>query len=493
MTSIRDAPRWERARPEASEKQVTREWRRGVQGRLFAVDLLAIVIAVAVAFVARFGRSSVNDLSGAAYFWCAVALAAAWVGSMFASQTYRAECLAVGSDEFRRVGRATFAVFGLFAIVSMIFKLEISRAFLAVALPLGLALLLLGRVIGRVSLNRARGRGENLDRVLVVGAPQEVRYVASRIQANPAAGYSIAGVATGDVNAAEFELADGDIIPQTGRIDNVVQAATQMDVAGVIVAGHARVNRELLRDLSWQLEGSGMTLALTSRMTDVAGPRIHWRPIEGLPLMSVEVPRYSGAKFYLKRVFDFCASLGGLIVLSPFLLALAIAIKMDSPGPVFFRQTRVGVNGKQFKMTKFRSMVVDAEQRLADLKAQSEGNGVLFKMKDDPRITRVGRFIRKYSLDEMPQLFDVLAGSMSLVGPRPPLPSEVEEYEDHVHRRLNVKPGITGPWQVGGRSNLSWEDSVRKDLYYVENWSLAGDIVILLKTVRAVLMRDGAY
>ena len=468
-------------------------WRWRVQRSLVMFDVLAIAIAVGVAFVTRFGRSVVDDPGVAAYLACAIALGVVWATSMFVNQTYRTDCLALGSEEFRRVGAATFAVFGLFAIVSMIFKLEISRAFLAVALPVGLVLLLLNRGVARFLLVRARTVGESVDPVLVVGAPQEVRYVASRIQANPAAGYSVAGVATGDASVSEFELADGQIVPETGRIPEVISAATGMGAAGIIVAGHSRVNRELMRELSWQLEGSGMTLALASRMTDVAGPRIHWRPIEGLPLMSVEVPRYSGAKFYLKRIFDFCASLAGLIVLSPLLLALAIAIKIDSPGPVFFRQTRVGVNGTHFKMTKFRSMVVDAEQRLADLKAQSQGNGVLFKMKDDPRITRTGKFIRKYSLDELPQLFDVLAGSMSLVGPRPPLPSEVEEYEDHVHRRLNVKPGITGPWQVGGRSNLSWEESVRKDLYYVENWSLAGDIIILLKTVRAVLMRDGAY
>ena len=234
-------------------------------------------------------------------------------------------------------------------------------------------------------------------------------------------------------------------------------------------------------------------MAIASRMTDVAGPRIHWRPIEGLPLMSVEMPRYSGLKYSLKRLFDIVVATGMLLLLSPVLLLIALAVRLDSPGPIFFRQSRVGVNGSLFKMTKFRSMVVDAEECLAALEAQNEGSGLLFKMKDDPRITRVGNVLRRYSLDELPQLFDVVAGSMSLVGPRPPLPREVEGYETHVHRRLNVKPGITGPWQVGGRSNLTWEESIRKDLYYVENWSLSGDLVILFKPVRAVLASDGAY
>lgn len=477
----------------SSHDPVVEPWRRRVRVRLLVVDATVISAAVIIALVLRFGRPSVDNLATVDYFWCAIALTVAWLVALLANQAYRPDCLALGSDEFRRVAKATFAVFGVFAIVSMIFKMEISRVFLAVALPIGLLLLLAGRLAGRAWLNRARARGQFVDQVLVIGAPQEVRYVASRIQSNPSAGYTIAGVATGDVEPGRFELADGDVVPESGRISDAIDSARELNASGIIVAGHSRVNRELLREMSWQLEGTGITLALASRMTDVAGPRIHWRPIEGLPLMSVEMPRYTGAKFYLKRMFDFSAALLGLVALSPVLLAIAVAVKLDSKGPVFFRQTRVGVNGNLFKMTKFRSMVVDAEARLAELAAANEGSGVLFKMKDDPRITRVGRFIRRYSLDELPQLFDVLAGSMSLVGPRPPLPSEVEEYEDHVHRRLNVKPGITGPWQVGGRSNLSWEESVRKDLYYVENWSLAGDVVILLKTVRAVLMRDGAY
>lgn len=469
------------------------DWRPRVRASLVLTDSVAIIIAVGTAFFARFGRSAVDDPGIVAYLWCAVALAIAWLISMFLNQSYRDDCLALGSDEFRRVGKATFAVFGLFAIVSMILKFDMSRAFLAVALPLGLVLLLAGRALARLALTRARARGECVDSVFVIGAPPEVRYVASRIQGVPSAGYVIAGVATDDTGNEWFELADGDRVPEAGRISGAIEAARAAGAASIIVAGHSRVNRELLREMSWRLEGTGIGLALASRMTDVAGPRIHWRPIEGLPLMSVEMPRYSGVKFYLKRVLDFSGSLFGLVAMSPILLAIAVAVKVDSKGPVLFRQTRVGVNGTHFKMTKFRSMVVDAEAQLATLKAQNQGSGALFKMKDDPRITKVGKFIRRYSIDELPQLFDVLAGSMSLVGPRPPLPSEVEEYEGHVHRRLNVKPGITGPWQVGGRSNLSWEESVRKDLYYVENWSLAGDVIILLKTVRAVLMRDGAY
>jgi exopolysaccharide biosynthesis polyprenyl glycosylphosphotransferase len=215
--------------------------------------------------------------------------------------------------------------------------------------------------------------------------------------------------------------------------------------------------------------------------------------VAGLPLIHVTTPTLEGGQRVAKRLFDIAVS-GLLIVLfTPLMFILAMLIKADSRGPVLFKQERVGIEGAHFKMLKFRSMVVDAEERLADLAHRNEGNGVLFKLKNDPRVTRVGGFIRKFSLDELPQLFNIFGGSMSLVGPRPPLPREVEAYEQDVRRRLLVKPGLTGLWQVSGRSNLSWQDSVRLDLYYVENWSLAGDLVILLRTIRAVFHSTGAY
>jgi exopolysaccharide biosynthesis polyprenyl glycosylphosphotransferase len=228
-------------------------------------------------------------------------------------------------------------------------------------------------------------------------------------------------------------------------------------------------------------------------LTDIAGPRIHTQQVAGLPLIHVTTPSLEGGQRVAKRLFDVVVS-GALIFLAaPLMAILALLVKVDSRGPILFKQERVGIEGVHFGMLKFRSMVVDAERRLAELEHRNEGNGVLFKIRNDPRITRVGRILRKYSLDELPQLFNIFAGSMSLVGPRPPLPREVEAYEHDVRRRLLVKPGLTGLWQVSGRSNLSWQDSVRLDLYYVENWSLAGDVVIILRTVRAVFHSTGAY
>jgi exopolysaccharide biosynthesis polyprenyl glycosylphosphotransferase len=246
--------------------------------------------------------------------------------------------------------------------------------------------------------------------------------------------------------------------------------------------------------MAWSLEGSGINLLVAPALTDIAGPRINIRPVSGLPLLQIAEPEFTGAGRVLKRVMDVLGSLALLVVLSPVLLAVATAVRAHDGGPVLFRQTRIGRGGQPFTILKFRTMAIDAEDRLAALHAQNDhgDGGVLFKLRDDPRITSVGRHLRRFSLDELPQLLNVLRGQMSLVGPRPPLPSEVERYEQHVHRRLLVKPGMTGLWQVSGRSDLDWSETVRLDLYYVENWAVSLDIEILWKTLRAVIHGSGA-
>jgi exopolysaccharide biosynthesis polyprenyl glycosylphosphotransferase len=228
-------------------------------------------------------------------------------------------------------------------------------------------------------------------------------------------------------------------------------------------------------------------------LTDIAGPRIHARPVAGLPLIHVETPRYQGADRFLKRAFDLVVSAGLLMVLSLPLLVVALLIVSTSPGGVFFAHERIGKRGRPFKMLKFRSMVADADAGLASLlRAQGTDDRPLFKVVDDPRVTKVGSFLRRYSIDEIPQLMNVLRGEMSLVGPRPQVAREVALYDNAATRRLFVKPGMTGLWQVSGRSNLSWDESVRLDLYYVENWSLTADLSIMARTVRAVFAKDGA-
>ena len=234
-------------------------------------------------------------------------------------------------------------------------------------------------------------------------------------------------------------------------------------------------------------------MVVAPALTDVAGPRIHITPVAGLPLLHVEEPEFTGVRRLFKSVSDRVLALLLYLLLSPLLVLIAIAVRVSSRGPALFRQERVGQDGQTFGLLKFRSMYVDAEARLAALQGSNEASGLLFKMRADPRVTPVGRWLRRYSLDELPQLWNVVRGDMALVGPRPPLPSEVAAYESHVRRRLLVRPGITGLWQVSGRSDLSWDDAVRLDLYYVENWSPALDAMILWKTLFAVVRGKGAY
>ncbi|NCL73994.1 UDP-glucose:undecaprenyl-phosphate glucose-1-phosphate transferase [Rhodococcus sp. YH1] len=253
------------------------------------------------------------------------------------------------------------------------------------------------------------------------------------------------------------------------------------------------LGHEGIRDLVWDLEPYEADLVVATGVVDVAGPRMEMRPVAGLPLIHVEKPSYHGAKRSGKRAFDLIFATIALLLLAPVFAVVAVAIKLDSKGPVFYRSERIGLDGQPFGMIKFRSMVMDADQQVTALIKQNEGAGLLFKMREDPRITRVGRFIRRYSIDELPQFINVVRREMSVVGPRPPLRREVENYDGMIRRRLLVRPGVTGLWQVSGRSDLSWDESVRLDLSYVENWSMVSDILIIAKTVKAVIAGEGAY
>jgi exopolysaccharide biosynthesis polyprenyl glycosylphosphotransferase len=282
-------------------------------------------------------------------------------------------------------------------------------------------------------------------------------------------------------------------VPVLGGVADMRRLCDQVGADTVLVARGGYETSQELRRIAWALEGSSIDLVVVPSLTDIAGPRIHMRPVAGLPLLHVEQPQAGAAGGLPKRLFDVVFASLALLVFSPLLMVVAAIVKLQDGGPVFFRQSRVGRDGTPFGMIKFRSMVVDAESRLEQLRALNEFDDVLFKMQNDPRITSVGRFLRRYSVDELPQLFNVIRGEMSLVGPRPPLPAEVDRYADDVHRRLLVRPGLTGLWQVSGRSGLSWDESVRLDLYYVDNWSMLSDLVIMAKTVRAVLGSAGAY
>lgn len=285
-----------------------------------------------------------------------------------------------------------------------------------------------------------------------------------------------------------------DDVPVLGTDGDIVPIAEMHKFDAVALLPSGRCTHAKTRQLSWDLEDIGSELLITPVLMDVVGPRLHISPLAGLPLLQMSAPRYSGPAWVVKNIFDRVFALLILVVIAPALAIITGVIRFESPGSVLFRQTRVGRDGKNFTMYKFRSMVADAELQREEIAGQDIGAGVLFKVRDDPRVTRVGRFIRRYSIDELPQLFNVVKGDMALVGPRPPLESEVARYgEDGAVRRLFVKPGLTGLWQVSGRSNLTWEESVRADLRYVENWTFTMDLSILRRTVGAVLRSDGAY
>jgi len=457
-----------------------------------ALDIGVLCAAVLAGYVVRFGA---EEATGAdlPYVLTTPCLMIAWLASLKLLRCYDDRVLGYGADEYRRVITASLRLAGTVAIIGYVANVGISRGFLAVAFSVGTVGLVAGRFGARKYLHRQRATGTGWFRkVLVVGDTPHVLELVHTLRREPYAGYRVVGACIPDALLAPVPQRLGDV-PVAGSFRNIpdAAAATGADTVAVTASGELTATR--LRRLGWQLEGTGIDLVLAPALTDVAGPRIHTRPVAGLPLIHVEAPEFRGTRKLVKGFVDRSVSLLAVTLLLPILTLLALAIKLDSRGPVIFKQVRVGQGGREFHVYKFRTMVVDADKLLAELAAKNETDGLMFKMRDDPRITRVGRFLRKYSLDELPQLANVLFGHMSLVGPRPPLPSEVARYDGDVARRLLVKPGMTGLWQVSGRSDLSWEDGIRLDLYYVENWSLASDLTILWKTFGAVVNGRGAY
>jgi len=420
---------------------------------------------------------------------------------MASTRAYEPRYLGLGSEEFHRVARASVWVFAAVGTYSWATQAEVARGFVVVTLPLSTVLTLLGRYAARKNLHRLRALGRCQQRVIAVGSPQFVADLVRQLRREQYHGLQIVGACLPAPHVrgvplqrvASDELLDLGV-PVLGGFDDVVRVVTRVDADTVAVLASEEMDGPALRRLGWDLEETHADLVVAPCLMDVAGPRIAIRPACGLPLLHVEEPEFTGTRRVAKRLVDIVVGVASLMILAPVLAAIAITVKLGDTGPVFFRQTRVGRHGKEFTMLKFRTMCRDAEVRLPqviDLNERAEG--LLFKVREDPRITRVGRILRKYSLDELPQLFNILRGHMSLVGPRPPLPSEVEKYSREVRRRLLVKPGLTGLWQISGRSDLSWDESVRLDLRYVENWSLSLDLLIVWKTVFAVLRGSGAY
>ncbi|MDQ1683688.1 MAG: hypothetical protein QOC82_425 [Frankiaceae bacterium] len=442
-----------------------RPWQRRYVRALVFGDALVLSTVVGVVAASE-GRSRLGVL-----------VTFAWLLSLAASRAYDARFLGCGSEEYKRVVTASVHLLAALGVLALAMRLSLARSFVVPALMVGASALLVYRFAARRVLYRARERGLASHRVLVVGDDAGVAALTKTVAREPRAGFGVVGHCLTDHGL--------DVVPDAVR-------RLRADV--VAVTASPSITPDRLRQLAWALEGHDVDLIVAPALTDVAGPRVSVRPVAGLPLLHVDQPDITGVRYLLKECVERAIAAIVLIVALPVMAALALAVKMTSPGPVLFSQTRVSRLGREFQIYKFRTMRCDAEALLETLREQNEHrDGPLFKMRQDPRVTRVGRFLRRYSLDELPQLLNVLRGDMALIGPRPPLPVEVASYGDAANRRLLVKPGMTGLWQVSGRSDLSWEESVRLDLYYVENWSLALDAQILVRTARAVLRGAGAY
>lgn len=488
----------ERPDPELAllpDEAVVGHWRAQYARTLVIGDLFVLLVALAVAQVFRFGLSEAR-VGGINFSYpiLGAGLAVLWWLSLHVHQARSPKIIGHGAEEYRRVIVATFRAFATLAIFSLMFKIDASRVYLATAFPLGLLGLLAERKVARVRLHRARAQGRALSQVLVVGGERSAAQLAGWFARHPAAGYEVRGVWVPDEEMPLNAMLEGGLrnVPIMSSNVHLAEALETSGARAVVVTDTEHLGHESLRHLTWELEGTGIDLFLSPNVLDVSSSRLHLRDVSGMPMLHVEEPQYAGAGRVGKRLFDTITALLLLVLLSPVLLVTAVAIKLTSRGPVFYRQERIGRHEQPFRMTKFRSMVTNADAQLEALREHNE-TVVLFKIRQDPRVTPVGRFIRRYSLDELPQLFDVVRGSMSLVGPRPPLASEVANYSDRMRRRMYVRPGMTGLWQVSGRSDLSFDEAERLDLAYVDNWSITGDLMIMLRTVRAVAKGQGAY
>jgi exopolysaccharide biosynthesis polyprenyl glycosylphosphotransferase len=471
-------------------------WQRRYRYTLIVTDVVVVAIALVCGQMVRLGKLATTfNLAMIYYTLASLIVATIWLTLLAIYRTRSPRIIGAGVEEYRRVFSATLATVGVIAVGLMIFRPDYARGYLAVGLPLGLFALLLGRSLCRRVLARQRRRGKALISVLAVGDPRAVRSLVQCLTRDVSYGYSVIGVClTGRGTGGTIDIPGAGPLPVLGDENDVERAILETNVDTVALTATEHLGPEGIRELSWQLDKLGVDLVVSPGVVDVAGPRLTMQPVSGLPLIHVEKPQYSGTKRLQKRSFDICVSLVVLAGALPVMLLSAIAIKLSSRGPMFYRSERIGLDGKPFQMMKFRTMVDGADAQVQELEELNESaGGVLFKIRQDPRVTRVGRMLRRYSIDELPQFFNVLRRDMSVVGPRPPLRREVDTYDYQVRRRLLVLPGITGLWQVSGRSDLSWEDSVRLDLSYVENWSIANDLLIAAKTVRTVFAGTGAY
>lgn len=495
---------------QSSERR--REWRRWYHQRAVVVDLIVIAAAIGLAQVvtawAMADRYDNGTIGLGLSALLGLASAVTWTIALAVFHTRDVGLVNAGSEEYRRVVTATLAVFGLGTMLvsigatlgvplySSIRESSAVQVWSLIALLAGLAGLPFGRYLLRRHLGKRRARGELLPRVLALGTPRSVAHFCESVARSTPLGYSVTGVCV-----PQFEGELGSVLDTVvGRVpvlgdETSVELALQVTGADALaVTSVDQIDPAQLRTLAWTLDSLDVDMILVPGLMDIAASRVKLRPIDNLPAMRIDRPRYDGAPAIGKRLFDIVVGLAALIVTAPLLLLAAVAIKFDDRGPVIFRQTRVGHRGRTFRILKFRTMTADAEaKKEIELASACSADAVFFKSACDSRVTRIGRYLRATSIDELPQLFNVIAGSMSLVGPRPLVEGEGASVAHYIERRGLLKPGMTGLWQVSGRSDVSDDERVRLDHSYVDNWSCGRDFMIIMATVRAVLSRNGAY
>lgn len=460
------------------------------------VDAVLIVLAFGIAYVVRYHLQWLREVEPAywvpfsVYVPSVALLTGILVTAYWLEGAYREERGRLFFDELAVVLRGTVTgIAVMIVIVFLVWPNYYSRLIFGYAGVATVLLLGVSRAIERAVVGWRRRHGLGVDRVLIIGAGEVAHSIMRTVCARPELGYQIVGFLDSDPSRANTDIGRFAALGTLDTLEEVLGANTVDEVIITLPwTMHGRIQRVMA-----ECERQGVPVRIVPDLFQMTLSKVEVDNLNGIPLMGIREPVLRDWQVLTKRTLDVLLAGLGLIVLSPVLVVIALAIRLDSPGPIIFRQKRIGKGGAEFTCLKFRSMCVDAEARIADLKCHNEATGPLFKMRQDPRRTRVGRFLRRTSLDELPQLWNVLRGEMSVIGPRPALASEVREYAPWHRRRLEVAPGITGLWQVSGRSDLTFDEGVLLDVYYIENWSLFLDLRILIKTVPSVLLGAGAY
>lgn len=480
-------------------------WRYAFVSCMVVLDIAVMLLSLLISLLVN-GEAYVTIVRSMPFELFLFCFSLIWVLCLALAGTYHRHLMADGYELYAKIINASLLTVLLYCSLSFTLNLDLPRTALITASVIAFFLAVIERWQMRMSLHRNRRNGRCKYKTVLVGSSAGIN-AALRTMAD----YSNWGYEPIAVCPIEADLHEPDAYVVTSFIPNpnipgadklkvipfnsaFPRTCESLGVQEVYIADVLSRDSEMLHGMSLAIESLGMELALSVSLADISGHRLYLRNTTEQPVLLASLPQYTNSAYAVKRVLDIVCSALALIVSSPLMLGVAIAIKLDDGGPVFFSQTRIGLHGRPFKMYKFRSMVTNAEElkkKLAEENGQSDR--FIFRMKDDPRITKIGHFIRKTSLDEFPQFFNVLKGDMSLVGPRPALPEEVARYGSLYSARLLVKPGITGPWQVSGRSDLSQEQSEYLDVSYIENWSITGDLAILAKTVLVVFRGTGSY